>query len=150
MIDRIISFITYFPENLCFHIGEYEFYGLCLKPGDHFPWASRKERSLFLDELAGSERVEDLDKFIHWNKKWYLNRFHRRFTWSYIFQVLSYCTIFLCFPAFFAQSKAGLIVFAALALCFMLAKFLSYKSISRLHFNLNMTRMAVDMLKQNK
>ena len=61
MIDRIIDFITYFPANLCFHIGEYEFLSLCLKPGDTFPWGSKKERNLFLNELAESEEEDELD-----------------------------------------------------------------------------------------
>jgi len=149
MIDRIISFITYFPENLRFYIEEYEFFGLCLKPGDSFPWGNKKERNVYLDELVESEKGEELDRFLYWYEAWYLFRFHRKFSLGFIIHLLCYCALFFCFPAIFAKSIAALLMGVILVLVLLLVKFLNHRSISRLYFRLGMTKMAVDILKQN-
>ena len=149
MIDRFISFIVYFPANLHFYIGEYEFYGLCLKPGDNFPWSNRKERNVFLNELAEREDAEGMDRFLYWYKAWYLNRFHRRFSWRFILHILCYCALFFCILALLAQSFTVLLATVSCTLMLLTAKFLTHRSISRLYFNLNMVRLAVDMLRQN-
>ena len=149
MIDRIINFITYFPANLRFYIGEYEFFGFCLKSGDTFPWGSKKERNLFLNELAESDEEDELDRFLYWYKEWLLTCFHMRFSWGYIFQILSYGCLFLCLLIAITGSFPGMLAGALLVLVFMLIKYLCNKSISRLYFRLEMTRMAVDILKED-
>ena len=77
MIDRIISFIMYFPDNLHFHFGDYEFFGLCLRRELEFPWVNRKGRNLFLNELLEHENEEDYCRFIYWYEKWQLEMFSR-------------------------------------------------------------------------
>lgn len=150
MIDRFLSFIIYFPANLYFYIGEYEFYGLCLTSGDNFPWTSRKERNIFLDELAEREDAEGMDRFLYWYKEWYLNRIHRRFSWRFILHMLSYCAVFFSLLAVLGQSVPAVIATVSFTLILLAAKFLTHRSISRLYFNLNLVRLAVDMLRENK
>ena len=147
MIDRIISFICYFPANLCFHIAEYEFSGLYVGSGDDFPWAGRKERIKFLRELTDGGSEADYERFLYWDEKWELVRIHKRFSLGFFSQILLYCSLFYCSIPLLIGSLPGLIVGAVVVLLFMLAKYLINKSVSRLYFNLKMTRLLVDMLK---
>jgi hypothetical protein len=149
MIDKLISFVTYFPENLCFHIGEYEFYGLCLKRGYEFPWDNRKERNHYLNELVENENVEDYQRFVYWYEQWYLERFHRKFSYRFILHMLCYCFLFFCLPAFITSSITWMIMFASCVLILLLAIFFIQKNMSRLYYRLSLTRMAVDMLIKN-
>lgn len=150
MIDRIINFIIFFPANLRFYIGEYEFFGFCLKPGDNFPWGNKRERNIFLNELADNEEEEELDRFLYWYKEWLLTCFHMRFTWAFVFHSLSYGCLFLSLVFVIAGSVPGMFAGALVVLVFLFAKYLCNKSISRLYFRLNMTKMAVDILKQDQ
>ena len=147
MIDRIIGFISCFPGNLCFHIAEYEFSGLCLGSRDNFPWAGRKERIKFLRELTDGGSEADYESFLYWDEKWELVRIHRRFSLGFFSQILLYCSLFCCSIPLAYSSLPGLIVGALIVLLFMLMKYLFNKSVSRLYFNIKMTRMLVDMLK---
>lgn len=150
MIDRFISFVTYFPSNLRFYIGDYEFFGLRLKFEDRFPWGSRKERNRFFIQLTESNTDEDLDKYLYWNEQWHLDLFHRRFTLEFAFQISAYVSVLFLFSAFLTDSMIGMISAGTLVSGLLLSKYLIHQSIRKLYFNLNMLEMLLNLLRSDQ
>ena len=148
MIDKIISFITYFPANLRFFIGEYEFNGLCLKPRVDFPWEGRKERNRFLNNLADEENGGDLDRFVYWTEEWNLEIIHQRFTWMYFSGILGYLWLFAGLICFLGGAWHAVWVTVAFGLIWLLSEVLFRKSVSRVYTRIQLLRMAVEMLKE--
>lgn len=150
MIDRFISFVTYFPSNLRFYIGDYEFLGLRLKYEKRYPWGSRKERNRFFIELTENHTDDDLDTYLYWNEKWHLEIFHRRFTLVFVFHLSAYCSVLFLLLAFLADTNAGMILAGSLVSGLLLTKYLIHRSIRKLYFNMNMLEMFLNLLRTDQ
>lgn len=150
MIDRFISFVTYFPSNLRFYIGDYEFFGLRLRSRDGYPWGSRKERNRFFIELTENTTDENLDKYLYWNEQWHLDLFHRRFTLEFAFQISAYVSVLFLFLAYLTNSNVVMISAGALVSGLLLTKYLIHQSIRKLYFNLNMLEMLLNLLRSDQ
>ncbi len=150
MIDKIVSFISYFPANLKFQMAEYEYYGLSFKPKRDFPWEGRKERKRFLNDLAGSEKDGEVDRFLYWSEEWEQELIHQRFTGRFIALVSAYT--WLLFALLGVLGGADYLAMGAM-ICVLLSLLLKYgfhRSISKLYTGMKMTRMLLGFLKENR
>ncbi len=150
MIDRFISFISYFPANLKFQMAEYEYYGLCFKPKGDFPWEGRKERKRFLNDLAGSEKDGEVDRFLYWSEEWEQELIHQRFTGRFIARVSAY--MWLVIVLLGVLSGADFLAMGAM-ICVLISLLLMYgfhRSISKLYTGMKMTRMLLEFLKESR
>lgn len=150
MIEKIISFITYFPHNLQFNMAEYEFSGLSFRPEGDFPWEGRKERKRFLNDLSGSDKEEDIDRFLYLSEEWEQELIHQRFTWRFIALVSAYMWLLPVVLCVLLGANYLAIAAMILSLSSLLTRFIFHRSISKLYTGMKMTRMLLEFLKDHR
>lgn len=150
MIDRIISFITYFPGNLHFYIGEYEFNGLCLQPRTDFPWSSKRERNKFLEDIAESDEVEEMDRLLYWSGEWQLEVIHQRFSWAFMLGVMMCFWLIIGLLAWVGGAGPVSLFFLMVSFGSLIGHYFLRRSVGKWYFRWHFTKMIVNAVKQDR
>ncbi|MCF8225990.1 MAG: hypothetical protein K9J30_08935 [Bacteroidales bacterium] len=144
MLNELIFFLRYFPENIIFVIGDFEFNGLRHRHSRKFQWTGRKSRQQYMDALGERETNEAYREFLYWNREWTLESIHIRFSWALVFQVIA-CMLLI--PVIIILAMQALLP-AAVFLMISIGSYSMYlllrRKVAKLHFQMNFVRMLIE------
>ena len=144
MLNELIFFLRYFPENLNFVIGDFELSGLRHRHSSKFPWTGRKSRQQYMDALGERETNEAFREFLYWNREWTLEKIHIRFTWALVFQVISYVLLIPVLVILALQVLLPAVVFLMISIGSYIMHLLLRRKVAKLHFQMNFVRMLLE------
>ena len=144
MLNELIFFLRYFPENMTFVIGDFELTGLRHRHSSKFPWTGRKSRQQYMDALGAQETYDAYREFLYWNREWTLEKIHIRFTWALVLQIIA-CVLFIPVIVILAlQTLLPATVFLAISIGSYSMHLLLLRKVAKLHFQMNFVRMLIE------
>jgi hypothetical protein len=149
MLNELIFFLRYFPENMTFVIGDYEFSGIRHRHSNNFPWIGRKAHQQYMDALGEQETIEAYREFLHWNREWTLEKIHIRFSWALVFLVISYALVIPTLIILALQALLPATVFLLVSIGSYIIHLLLRRRAAKLHFQMNFVRMLIESVMDN-
>ena len=149
MLNELLLFLRYFPENMTFEIGDFALSGIRYRHSNNFPWKGRKSHDQYMAALGEKETIEAYREFLRWNRAWTLEKIHIRFSWALVFLVISYV---LFIPIIFILALQVLLpaaVFLVISFGSYITHLLLCKKAAELHFEMIFVRMLIESVMES-